>query len=376
MQLALSCTTEDEHHFENKLFISVNEPCESIFFETGTKTQMDVRLLKVATALQVEEDVHGRFVYDPSFTENYNQMYYDSAIALPDSMVVIEDGMATIKKGSVKSDEVKIAFRSINNLDRDQTYVAAIRLVDVKGISSLNSQSTVFFVFKGASMINVVAGMKETRAFPDWKDPQVFQNLEQMTYEALVYVNKFDKLINTVMGIEDYFLLRIGDEGITQNQIQLASDVKLSNTDLRIETHRWYHIAVSFNAGEVKIFLDGKEKCSGRVGYSALNLGAKHHDESDGSRCFWVGYSFADERYLNGYISEVRMWNKALGSEELNQPYHFYTVDPESEGLIAYWKFNEGNGNIIRDYSRYGNNLSIDKKNPDWKAVELPQRKK
>lgn len=80
-------------------------------------------------------------------------------------------------------------------------------------------------------------------------------------------------------------------------------------------------MAVTFESGSVKVYLDGAEKCSGNVGTSSVNFGVKHSDESDGKpRCFWIGYSYASDRYFDGQISEVRIWNKALTPEEINAP--------------------------------------------------------
>ena len=48
-----------------------------------------------------------------------------------------------------------------------------------------------------------------------------------------------------------------------------------------------------------------------------------------------------------------------------------YTVDPTTEGLIAYWKFNEGTGGNIHDYTEHGNDLSGG--TVEWVNVELPE---
>ena len=117
--------------------------------------------------------------------------------------------------------------------------------------------------------------------------------------------------------------------------------------------------------------INGSEKLSDNVGSTRINLGAKHHNEDDGSRVFWIGYSYAHDRYFDGDIAEVRIWNRTLSKEDVNAPNHFYTVDPASEGLISYWKFDDAAGNIIKDYSPSGYDLTCDK-NPKWNKVSLP----
>ena len=56
-------------------------------------------------------------------------------------------------------------------------------------------------------------------------------------------------------------------------------------------------------------------------------------------------------------MSEVRIWNRALSKEEINSENHFYSVPVDSEGLVGYWKLNEGSGNTVIDSSPSGNNM-------------------
>ena len=128
---------------------------------------------------------------------------------------------------------------------------------------------------------------------------------------------------------------------------------------------------MTFDSGNVKVYINGSEKLSDNVGRTSVNLGAKHHNEDDGSRVFWIGYSYSHDRYFDGDIAEVRIWNKTLTKDEVNAPNHFYSVDPASEGLISYWKFDDAAGNIIKDYSSSGYDLTCDK-NPKWNKVSLP----
>jgi hypothetical protein len=51
-----------------------------------------------------------------------------------------------------------------------------------------------------------------------------------------------------------------------------------------------------------------------------------------------------------------------------------YGVSPESEGLVAYWKFNEGSGSTIIDHAN-GTNLSAVGGTPTWIPVTLPEVK-
>ena len=49
-------------------------------------------------------------------------------------------------------------------------------------------------------------------------------------------------------------------------------------------------------------------------------------------------------------------------------------VEGSTDGLLAYWKFNEGNGKTIKDHSGNGNTLEAEKGNPTWVSVALPEK--
>ena len=50
-----------------------------------------------------------------------------------------------------------------------------------------------------------------------------------------------------------------------------------------------------------------------------------------------------------------------------------YDVDPSTEGLVAYWKFNEGTGKQVKDYTANGNNITAEN-DLTWTKVSLPEK--
>ena len=62
-----------------------------------------------------------------------------------------------------------------------------------------------------------------------------------------------------------------------------------------------------------------------------VNWGQTMTDEGNG---FWIGHSYNRDRWLEGNISEVRIWNKVLTSAEINAKDHFYQVEPDADGLV------------------------------------------
>ena len=208
------------------------------------------------------------------------------------------------------------------------------------------------------------------------------------------------------MGVEDLFMIRLGDNG-PANQLQVAFARKISEEDTSparnripnspdsqfdLKPFRWYHIAVTFDHGTVAVYIDGRLKVSQRAEVSAsdgrtalidkVNFAIPHSDETDGKpRCFWIGHSYRlqtdgdlfYERRFDGRMSEIRLWNRALQADEINAPDHFYKINPASEGLVAYWKFDDNtSGKTVRDYTSNGFDLKTERE-VDWQSVALPE---
>lgn len=222
---------------------------------------------------------------------------------------------------------------------------------------------------KESALVNWAVDMKDARLFPEtWKNASALNNLTALTLEALIRPDDFakNKMISTIMGIENKFLVRIGDSGIANNQIQIATSVgNFTNENLRLNTGEWYHIAVTFDMYQrrIKCYINGVlclEEPSSILG--AVNFGVPRGNETGSNnnitRVFWIGYSYEPVRDFDGLMTELRIWNKALSADEINEANHFYTVDPASDGLVAYWKCDEGQGTTVRDYSSSGNDCT------------------
>lgn len=241
-------------------------------------------------------------------------------------------------------------------------------------------------------LITKALDMTKARAYPAvWgaETKAALTNIRQFTFEALVKADDFKSSgsLSTIMGIEGHYLVRIGDATIPQNRLQIASSSNVTGTEANLDTDKWYHIAVTFDAGHVLAYLNGVAVVDGYCGRAYVNLGVDHNNEvgSYVTRCFWVGYAYDNARDFKGLMSELRIWNKVLTPEEINAPNHFYTVEPDSEGLLCYWKLNEGEGNTFKDYTGNGNDLTgeinvrafgsaqIGDPGAQWVDVSLPE---
>lgn len=114
-----------------------------------------------------------------------------------------------------------------------------------------------------------------------------------------------------------------------------------------ISADTWYHISGVKNGNSLLFYLNGttNDTWSDTISGTVQN--------GDGSLWIGSGWNGTDEPF-NGVIDDVRIYNRALTSEEI---YALYNTD--APGLIAHWKFDENSGSTASDFTPNANNGSI-----------------
>ena len=214
-------SNEDEQHYDNKLFLSTTAFTQEILFKAGDTNI--VKGLSVEIAKPEAHDIKVTMAPAPELLDTYRSAYYDdAAILLPETHYVMEENKVTIKAGAVSSNILPIQFINTGELDADLTYVLPVTIQSAEGIEVLQSAKNYYYVFHGASLINVVCNLNENRAYPDFNNDARFNNMKENTLELLFKASQLKNEISTLMGIEGKYLLRIGDAGVPSNQLQLA----------------------------------------------------------------------------------------------------------------------------------------------------------
>lgn len=189
-------------------------------------------------------------------------------------------------------------------------------------------------------------------------------SLNSITFEARIKIDDLngssDAHINTVMGIEKIFLLRVDVRKNSSNQddryLQLAADdkggIRYESTS-KIEKNIWYNVAVVLDGNKtgeerIALYINGVKE---EFGYKAGNLSdLKGIDLTEN---FYIGQSDG-KRWLNGSITYARIWNKALNADDISNQ-NGVLLTEEKDGLVANWIFSNGNGNTNTFTSLSGN---------------------
>lgn len=372
---------QKEWTYENQMFISGSRVTNTILKSSVQTAEMQV---VAAVAKPVESTVHVAFVADASLVDTYNLAYYDNAVALPEENYTIASNSASIDAGMTESMPVHIEFTGLDKLSLDRAYVLPVTIASAD-MPVLSSASTSYFVFRGGSIINVVADMEKSNyiSFNSFETGAAstvpFRTITDFTMEAMINVREFVPGIQSVMGMEGNLLIRISDNGLEPNQLQVVTPAgNVPTTDVGADVcaltpGEWTHVAVTGNSAtnEVIIYFNGTEAYRRTLSSSWGTIDLVSPKNSDrGNQYFHIGYSYASGRELDGMICECRIWNTVRTQEQIAASQ--YEVDPKSEGLIGYWKFDEGQGSTITDYTENGNNGQANDSDLLWVPVSIP----
>ncbi len=135
----------------------------------------------------------------------------------------------------------------------------------------------------------------------------------------------------------------------------------------------FHHVAGVFDeqAGELRIYIDSELVASKFTEFEIMK-------NQIGTDVLLGGINGSHTR-LEGEMDEIRIWSIARTADQIKQTMNSALCGDEN-GLVGYWRFNEGEGQIVEDYSRFGNHGTRgDNADPDgeandptWVLSEIP----
>lgn len=393
LALLVSCNRFEpvDHVFDNCAYLDVSATSQTQAATFGNRVGSLEKHLCVALSYPSDKDVKATISVDASLTDAFNHRYGTDYQLLPEAYLDFSPVSVTIEAGKVNSEKVSIGFKNLMGQGEDQTgameidktYLLPVRLSS-EDISTMDGSSVAYYLVKRSSAITVAAQLTDNWIeFPlmdtSGEVADAYNGLTALTYEALVNVDRFDLdnkdgvcNISTVMGVEQYLLLRIGDANFERqclqfdgsgNGSQFGKLPSKSDPAKKLYSGSWYHVACTYDQNErvARIYVNGKlideVKEAGVAGPTADNkitLAMRALGMPEAYQ-FFIGKSYNDFRPLQGKIAEARVWRVARTGDEIWKNMYRIENPKDQKDLIGYWKFNDGEGNVVKDYSWVGN---------------------
>ena len=375
----------DHSPFDNSAYLNVAATKNAETFTFNRKVTSQTKTFTVKLSYPLGEDVKVNLKVDPSLIAVYNAKNDTHYEMLSAEHYQLSQECVTIPAGKITSDEVSIKFLKLDELEIDATYLCPLSISGAEGVGVMDGSRTMYYLVRRSSAITTAINLKNVYVTVPGFDKgsptaDVVNNLSAVTMEAIIRVNSFQPEISSIMGIEMYLQMRLGDASFPNQQLQVqttygkfpdASKQKL------LLAGEWYHVALTWDLATTTIayYVNGQlqsiSTSHGKSDLTSISLGDKEPDDefgNGGDHNFYFGRSYTLShdlsRQFDGEICEARIWSVARTQEQIYQSMYDIPNPATEPTLRAYWKFDEGTGLEVEDRTGHGNNAKVV---PYWK---------
>jgi hypothetical protein len=166
----------------------------------------------------------------------------------------------------------------------------------------------------------------------------------EATIEGRYYFDTFAKARGSTVKLNSLLYQHSAND-----YIYFTSGANYFNPLSVLKVNQWNHIALTYNGDQTtsKLYVNGTLFNISIQTPSTVGIGAL----SD----FMIA---GTPSYFDGLIDDIRVWNVARTQEEIQRDTNRELIGTE-EGLVGYWKFNEGSGTIAQDSTSNNNDGTI-----------------
>lgn len=356
---------------DNGLYIQEAAPSNKFDQQIITQLVDDEEVVKTLTVRLVramDHDVTVTLDIDPQLLEDYNNKNEANYLVLPEEYRNFEKTV-TISAGNVSAPVIDLTIKPYSS-SNGEAYAIPIRITSVDGPVEMkgNANHLLYLLTSPHRQKAVIIkrGNRTTKTF------STAIPMEQWTFEYWV---KVDNITGSPTGDWEglgnkNFRARIfvpDSQPLTFSDLTLRYYADGANVQIPILQFQnsaghfdttgfwwpdtWYHIAYTYDGTTVTVYKDGVKD----------NSLANSIDWTFKSLSFAIG-SFGYEQQVE--FAQIRMWKKCL-SENVIKDNMSRQVAGDSDGLIGYWKCDEGTGNELKDSSPNQNHVTLGG-TPQW----------
>lgn len=335
-----ACTAEYDPIAEN-IYIADAENVNSkrlTIDEEGGHTSFTVRMSAPAST-----SVKATLGSSQAVLDEYNKLNGTNYLPLPEHLYSFSEQEVTIEPGKLSASPVKININPLDeSISEGDKYAIPVNISSVNGTSLLEASSYLVILLDKVIVTNILTDASfSTLVLPE--DAEETMNMNNWTVEFLIRMDKFstNQHVLTIQeeGGNNRLFARFGefDHPIDEFQFKIQSIPYYGPT--KYQPNVWHHIALTYDGTSYRLYKDGKLD---------LQVGA---GSNAGTIYSWNSFSFSAKTF-----SEIRIWSCVRKEPEIAS--NMYSVNPDTEHLELYWKVNEGEGDVIHDYTKHQRHMT------------------
>lgn len=302
-------------------------------------------------------DNHYKLVTDQSVLDAYNLANGTGYMMLPEGQYTLPESI-TVKAGQYATDALSIALKSFSQemMKSGESYALPVKLVLQDG-SVQPMANTGTFVILAESIIEFSApmfvGSANLSSSKYAEEPETYaQYTVEVRFQVSNMNNRNRAIFSNGGGTLNNILLRFEDPQSDNENFKAHSLVQVVgrnslylNPSNSFKPNEWQHLALVCDGSSYRLYINGVDS-----GVLSIPSGPTTF-----SNISW----FSADTWWNGckiLMSEARIWSVVRSASQIQN--NMTQVSPKSVGLEAYWRFNEGEGNVFEDATGKGHTLT------------------
>ena len=320
-----------------------------------------IKTLTVRLVRAIDQDVTVTLDIDQQLIDEYNQQHEASYELLSEEFRSFERTV-TIPAGEVSAPVINLTIKPFTT-PNNEAYAIPVRITSVTGpIGLVGNANHILYLLTSPNKQKAVI-LKSGN-----KTSLKFQNEIPVTQWTIEYWIRFDNITGRPTGNwvglanksfrEMMFpgnvaplsfngiLLRYWPQGVKQIApvLQCQLDGNYFDSEEFWWPDTWYHITYTYDGSTIRLYKDG-------------TINASKTDSRDFTfNTISLAQSFGWRVQVE--LAQIRLWSKCL-TENAIQEGMSRQISGDSDGLIGYWKCDEGEGNVLKDNSPNGNDITL-----------------
>lgn len=324
--------------------------------------------IQVRSDKKVNKDTKVSVAIDEEALKRYNASHATEYAVLPDDFFELSETTVTIPNNSANTSPIGINLKpltpELNKTGITYAVPVTITSVDNPDFSILKGQSSYIYIITPTPYADVPVMKRRNNMKITLNNDMVVVN--DFTIEFLVKIDNLRQGYNNQIlftaadfspndgGTDGEIFTRFAADGAAGkfDKFQIKNQGKSYDAKFSFKNNIWYHIACVNNnaAGTMSIYVNGV------LDSSFPNAQISTTVNSKSPRGVWFCGESGNDSYMRSNVqaSEIRFWSVARTEAQVKNS--MYGVNPETSGLIAYWKLNEGEGSVFNDITGNGHN--------------------